>query len=85
MPKGIPSLTGDQKQIILRRIKENGERVSELAEEFRVVPRTIYNMLRNKVMEPNTVLELARLKREHEALLMIIGKLIAEQRLGKKM
>lgn len=85
MPKGIPSLTGDQKQIILRRIKENGERVSELAQEFRVVPRTIYNMLRNKVMEPNTVLELARLKREHEALLMIIGKLIAEQRLGKKM
>lgn len=85
MPKGIPSLTGDQKQIILRRIKENGERVSELAEEFRVVPGTIYNMLRNKVMEPNTVFELAKLKREHEALLMIIGKLIAEQRLGKKM
>lgn len=84
MPRGIPSLTAEQKQIIIKRIKENGERVPDLAKEYGVAPKIIYNMLRNGASEPNTLLELSRLRREHEALLAIIGRLVADQKLGKK-
>lgn len=84
MPRGFPSLTAEQKQAILKRVKENGERVPELAKEYGVLPKVIYNMLRNGATEPNTLLELAKLKREHAALLTIIGRLIADQRMGEK-
>lgn len=84
MPKGFPSLTAEQKQTILKRIKENGERVPDLAQAYGVQPKTIYNMLRNGATEPNTLLELSRLRREHETLLTIIGRLIADQKMGKK-
>jgi len=33
MPSGYPSLTTKQKQEIITRIKENGEKVSDLAKE----------------------------------------------------
>jgi transposase-like protein len=85
MPRGIPSLTTEQRDEIKRRIKEKGERVPDLAKEYGCPPKTIYKMLRDGATEPNTLLELAKLKREHEALLTIIGRLVADQRLGKKM
>lgn len=84
MPRGFPTLTIEQKQTVLKRVKENGERVPNLAKEYGVKPKVIYNMLRQGVTEPNTLLELSRLKREHEALLTIIGKLFADQKMGKK-
>jgi transposase-like protein len=84
MPRGIPSLTQEQKEEILRRVKENGERVPDLSKEYGVALKPIYNMLRNGATQPNTVLELARLKREHESLLKIIGQLVADQKMGKK-
>lgn len=84
MPKGYPSLTQEQKQEIISRIKEKGERVADLAKEYGVVPKTIYNLLARSAQNSGTLLELAKLKREHEALLKIIGQLVADQRLGKK-
>lgn len=69
---------------VLKRVKEQGERVPDLAKEYGVKPKVIYNMLRKGVMEPNTVLELSRLKREHEALLKIVGRLVTDARMGKK-
>lgn len=70
--------------MVLKRVKENGERVPDLAKEYGVKPRIIYEMLRKGVNEPNTVLELSRLKREYDALLKIIGQLVADQKMGKK-
>ena len=84
MPRGFPTLTAEQRQTVIKRIKENGEQVPELAKEYGVKPRIIYDMLRHGATEPNTLLELSRLKREHEALLAIIGKLFADQKMGKK-
>jgi transposase-like protein len=84
MPKGFPSLTQEQKQEIISRIKDKGERVAELAKEYGVVPKTIYNLLSRSTESSGTMLELSRLKREHEALLKIIGELVTDQRLGKK-
>lgn len=84
MPRGYPTLTSEQKQEIINRVKEKGERVAELSKEYGVKPNTIYNLLRGQVSGPNTLLELAKLKREKQALLQIIGQLVADQRLGKK-
>ena len=85
MPKGYPSLTQEQKAEIISRIKDKGERVAELAKEYGVVPKTIYNLLsRSNQSDSGTALELSKLRREHEALLKIIGELVTDRRLGKK-
>lgn len=82
MPRGHPLLNDEQKQQIISRIKEKGERVSDLAQEYGVVPKTIYNLLTRK--GENSALEVARLKKENEALLKIIGRLVADQKQGEK-
>jgi len=66
------------------RIKEKGERVPELAKEYGVRPQSIYSLLANSANGPNTLLELSKLKRERDALLKIVGELIVDQKLGKK-
>ena len=84
MPKGYPALSQEQKEEIIKRIKEKGERVALLAQEYGVTPKTIYNALRGTATQSGTLLEIAKLKREKDALLKIIGELVAEQELGKK-
>lgn len=84
MPRGYPTLANEQKQEIINRIKEKGEKVSDLAKEYGVVPKTIYNLLRKTAQGAGALLELAKLKRENEALLKIIGLLTVQEKLGKK-
>lgn len=84
MPKGYPSVTPDQKQEIMSRIKDKGERVAELAKEYGIPARTIYGFLSRSGQTSGTLLELSRLKREKEALLKIVGQLVVDQKLGKK-
>jgi hypothetical protein len=55
-----------------------------LAKEFGVVPKTIYNLLGRQANKAGALIELAKVKRENEALLKIIGSLVADSRLGKK-
>jgi transposase-like protein len=84
MPRGYPSLTESQKQEIINRIQNNGERVADLAKEFEVSYKSIYNLLHKKVTAPSALLELSKLKREKEELLHLVGQLVAESRLSKK-
>ena len=84
MPKGYPSLTPEQKREIIARVKEKGERVADLAKEYGVSPRIIYGYLSRSGQNSGTLLELAKLKREKEALLRIVGELVVDQKLGKK-
>lgn len=84
MPTGYPSLNAKQKQEIIARVKENGEKVSDLAKEYGVWSKTIYNLLKNKVNEPNIALELSRVKRERDALLQVVGRLFFESKNNKK-
>lgn len=84
MPRGHPALSHEQKNEIISRVKDKGELVASLAVEYGVKPKVIYNLLQGTVSGPSTLLELAKLKREKEALLQIIGQLIADQKLGKK-
>ena len=84
MPRGYPSLTDVQKQQIISRIREKGETVSDLAKEYGVVSKTIYNLLKRQVNSPNTDLELARVTRERDALLQIVGQLVFESKINNK-
>lgn len=79
--KIIPKETKDQ---ILSRIKNNGETVVALAEEYHVSDKTIYYWLRKKIINSVSFLEHARLKRENKLLLELVGKLTFEQKLKKK-
>jgi hypothetical protein len=50
-----------------------------------VSPKTIYNLLKNKVNQPNIVLELAKITRERDALLAVVGQLFFENnKMSKK-
>lgn len=69
----------DIKDQIIGRIKNNGETVPKLAEEFSVSPKTIYTWLRKKSESSISFLEYARLKRENKLLLEIVGKLTLEK------
>lgn len=84
MPRGYPTLNQEQKQAIIARIKDKGERVADLAKEYGVVPRAIYGYLSRSGQNSGALLELSKLKREKDALLKIVGQLVADQRLGKK-
>ena len=84
MPRGYPALNESQKKEIIYRVTDNGEKVSELSKEYGVVSKTIYNLLGRKANQSSAVLELSKLRRENEALLSIIGSLVAESKLGKK-
>jgi len=84
MPTGYPSLTAKQKQEIITRINDNGEKVSDLSKGYGVWSRTIYNLLKSRVNQPNTALELSRVIRERDALLKVVGQLYFESKKNKK-
>jgi len=84
MPKGYPILDESQKQEIIARVKKNGESVIDLAKEYGVHSKTIYQLLAKQVNQPNLILEIAKLRKEKEALLSIIGELVAEKKSAYK-
>jgi len=84
MPRGYPALSQEQKQEVVVQIKDKGERVADLAKEYGVLPRNIYGLLSRSGQNSNALLELAKIKREKDALLKIVGQLIVDQKLGKK-
>jgi hypothetical protein len=84
MPTGYPALTTKQKEEIITRVRDKGEKVPDLAKEYGVWSKTIYNLLRNKVNQPNIALELARVIRQRDALLKVVGELFVENKMNKK-
>ena len=48
MPSGYPAVTPEVKDQIINRIKENGERVPEIAKEFGLRPKSIYGWLASR-------------------------------------
>ena len=82
MPSGYQSLTSVQKDEILLRIKEKGESVSILALEYACNKRVIYHLLSRSTTSSSLILENARLKREHDALVKIIGELFIKGATG---
>lgn len=84
MTKEYPSLNQQQKEEVISRVKNKGERVSDLAKEYGVSAKAIYGYLARSSQGSVSLLEISKLKREKEALLKIVGQLIVDQKLGKK-
>lgn len=84
MPKGQPSVSKEIKEQILKRIKEDGIPVSQVAQEHGLKPKLIYQWISKGVAAPPSILEVARLKRENQALKELIGEITMELRLEKK-
>lgn len=78
-------ISSDVRDQILARVKEGKERVSVIASEFGISPRTIYSWLSKGIGGINRdQLELNKLKRENLQLKQIIGELMFEKSRGKK-
>jgi putative transposase len=72
------------KDEILSKVRA-GERVAELAEQYAVSDKTIYNWLRqDSGDEVVSILKYNKLKRENEELKRLIGELTLDMHLQKK-
>jgi len=77
-------ISSDKKQEIIRQIRDEGKKATEVAAVHGVSTKTIYNWLRSGVSGDSSALEIARLKREIEMLYGLLGKLTAEASRSKK-
>lgn len=84
MPRGYPILRIKQKEEIIIRIKEKGEKVSDLAKEYGINPKNIYNLLENQINQSSIALELSKSRKEKDFLLQIIGQLVFESKSQKR-
>ncbi len=84
MPKGQPSVSREVKEQILKRIKEEGVPVAQAASEHGLKPKVIYNWISRGVTAPPSILEIAKLKRENQALKELIGQVTLEMAMAKK-
>lgn len=78
------SIDPTKKQAIITKIKDEGKRVSDVAAEYEVSTKTIYGWLSTGVGGDGSALEIARLKRELEAVYGVLGKVTAELKRPKK-
>lgn len=81
--KGQP-IPKELKDQILERIKRGETPIARIAQEHGIHTSTIYNWLGRGVTAPPSVAELARLKKENQALTELIGKLTIELENEKK-
>lgn len=84
MPKGHRLVSKDVKEQILKRIKEDGLPVSQVAQEHGIKSRAIYQWIQRGVSSPPSILEVAKLRRENQALKELIGELTLEMSVAKK-
>jgi len=84
MPKGQPVVSKEVREQILKRIREEGAPVAQVANEHGIKPRIIYQWISRGVTAPPSILETAKLKRENQALKELIGELTLEMSLAKK-
>lgn len=84
MPKGKPAVSKEIKDQILKRIKDDGVPVSQAASEHGLSIKTIYHWLGTGVTAPPSILEVARLRRENQALKQLIGQIMLDLDAEKK-
>jgi transposase-like protein len=84
MPKGKPVVSADIKQQILKRMKEDGVPVSQLAQEHGISDKTIYGWVAKGLTGQPSLMEVSKLKRENQALRELLGKVLFESAMAQK-
>lgn len=77
-------ISAETKQQVIREIRDEGKRVVDVAATHGVSTKAIYRWLRDGVGGDSSALEIARLKRELEAVYGILGKVTAELKHPKR-
>ena len=75
------------KEDIIHRIKDNGDKVKDIADQHGIKSELIYKWISKKYKDPpgnNLILENSRLKRQNDELLHMIGKLTVTLEQSKK-
>lgn len=71
---------------IIKKIRDEGMKVTDVALDYNVSTKTIYRWLRDGVVNSNTslVLQVNRLKKENEQLYKLLGRATAEMQRSKR-
>lgn len=77
-------ITKEIKEEIIKRIKDDGLKVSEAANQYGISDKTVYKWLRTGISGDNSAFEVIRLQRKIKELQGIIGELVSDQKLVKK-
>lgn len=77
-------ISSETKQQIIKQIRDEGKRTVDVATQYGVSPKTIYTWLRTGIGGNSSALEIARLKRELDAVYGILGKVTAELKHPKR-
>jgi len=77
-------ISTDLKQQIIKEIRDEGQRTIDVAAKHGVSTKTIYTWLRTGIGGNSSALEIARLKRELDAVYGILGKVTAELKHPKR-
>jgi len=72
------------KEEVVAKVKAGEKSVSEIARDYGISPKYIYNWIESPINKDPYVLKINRLEREKSELLEIIGELTAEIKRGKK-
>jgi transposase-like protein len=81
---GGGSISEEKKLEIIRLVRDEGRKATEVAQEYGVTSKSIYNWLTRGASKDNSALEISRLKRELEMVYGLLGKLTAEATRPKK-
>lgn len=84
MKKSNFKVSRETKEQILKRIKEEGVSVAQVAEDHGVSTKTIYNWLTQGVTKPVSWSEYNKLKKENQDLKTFIGEITVELSRTKK-
>ena len=79
----VKKVTKEQKEEIISKVK-SGIPVNEVAEQYGINRKSVYNWLQSRAEKSSDILELNKLRRENQALTQLVGKLVYEQELRKK-
>lgn len=84
MPKKNYTIPFDVKKEILEKIKAEGVSVKKLSLEHGISDRTIYGWLRKSISASPTIREVAKLRKDNQALHELIGKLTVKLSISEK-
>ncbi|HVY67725.1 MAG TPA: transposase [Patescibacteria group bacterium] len=84
MPKGKALVSKEVKEQVLKRIRDEGQPVAQVAAEHGLHVKTIYSWLNKQITGQPSILEVAKLKRENQALKQLIGQIMLDLELEKK-
>lgn len=76
--------TKDFKEEVLSKVKSGEDSVSQIAKNYGIPPKYIYNWLSSPINKDPYVIQINRLEREKKELLEIIGELTTEVKREKK-